>query len=103
MLAIACQPQAQTHTLSESNTLLEGAPFPWLEKLVPAHLLGKWFEHSLPHHIKGNHFSNLLSEELKTSFLKINKLAQNWYIHILPRGARESTEPSPLAVPGKQR
>lgn len=41
MLAFACQPQAQTHTFSGSNTLVEGAPFPWLEKLVPAYLLGK--------------------------------------------------------------
>lgn len=40
-LAIACQPQAQTHTFSGSNTLVEGAPFPCLEKLVPAYLLGK--------------------------------------------------------------
>lgn len=69
MLAIACQPQAQTHTLSGSNTLVEGAPFPWLEKLVPACLLWKQFEkHSLPHCVKGSHFSNLLSEEEKTSF-----------------------------------
>lgn len=41
MLAIACQPQAQTCTFSGSNALVEGAPFPWLEKLVPAYLLDK--------------------------------------------------------------
>lgn len=72
MLAIACQPQAQTHTFSGSNTLVEGAPFRWLEKIVPAHLLGKWFEkHSLPHCIKRNHFSHLLSEEEKN--IPLNK------------------------------